>query len=667
MMETAETIQRKETIQREETEPARNQDTEETAAETPVFSVLTEQIPVQQYEGGQYQVDVYGSFTQLKNPDGTTTFLEDSRLLMKRGNMILVSAEMNYLNGRIDQVVVDAITSGNDTARYLSVLEEDHRIEDYYDQIQWPDELSNAGIQEISSTLDTSDTVLMVRYTDNTVAAFNYVTGKLLFKDESEKTSLSFGEYVGNWVTEKWNSLWGPDTIEYNKIKVLEEELKGRPIDAQLKGTLAGNGQNLTSGSQIVYNVNAANSSKAEQSGLSQMISDTSALENYRRAGDTKGSLAASHGTVAEDRVSEEMIAGVETGLAGTGNLSGTVYGENTKAQASSGYETVKNGQSGHGSWESSAVGDHSENGLDSGSSVAGERTVGGTKEELAGNAVEGSDTGLLGDTMGEPDGTSVGSIVERADAGLIGSATEGVKAEAAGNTAEYVNAESAGSTAEGTDTESADGSAEGADMETADSAVEGADGKTADNAIAGADAELMGETSNGVMEEADAESAGHTVNGESGNGSASGADSISQESSGLQTGQEKTAETAEGTTGNGTVSGDGLEQEKKENTETEIADANLSEARLGQFITVYDPETGTYELYDTQEYLNQGRTSEELLGMSQKLANIGGGLPGSSGFYGSQPGIMGYVVTVMGAVFAALLFLRHAINKRFS
>lgn len=189
--------------------------------------------------------------------------------------------------------------------------------------------------------------------------------------------------------------------------------------------------------------------------------------------------------------------------------------------------------------------------------------------------------------------------------------------------------------------------------METADSTVEGADGKTADNAIAGTDAELMGETSNGIMEEADAESAGHTANG--------------ADVDGLQNGQEKAAETAGGTAGNGTVSGNGLEQEKKENTETEMADADLSKARLGQFITVYDPETGTYELYDTQEYLNQGRTGEELLGMSQKLANIGGGLPGSSGFYGSQPGIMGYVVTVMGVVFAALLFLRHAINKRFS
>lgn len=184
-----------------------------------VFQMLPAAQPVQTYDSGDYQIQVFGGFTRMTDAGGISSALEDSRLLYKRGTMLLVSSEFDFYNGRPDQVVVDSVSGSSGTTQYLSVLEQDRSITDYYTDIQWPDELPNSNIVEISSTLDTSDTVLMVRYSDRTVAAFNYVTGKLLFQDESEKTELEFGEYVEGWLTDTWDGLTGGMNGNYVQVE----------------------------------------------------------------------------------------------------------------------------------------------------------------------------------------------------------------------------------------------------------------------------------------------------------------------------------------------------------------------------------------------------------------------------------------------------------------
>ncbi|MBS6396009.1 MAG: hypothetical protein KH452_02475 [Clostridiales bacterium] len=201
-------------------EAAEAQDPAAESAEEGVFQMLPSVQPVQTYGSGDYQIQVFGGFTRMTDAGGISSALEDSRLLYKRGTMLLVSSEFDFYNGRPDQVVVDSVSgSSGTTTQYLSVLEQDRSIEDYYTDIQWPDELPNSNIVEISSTLDTSDTVLMVRYSDRTVAAFNYVTGKLLFRDESEKTELEFGEYVEGWITDTWNGLTDGVNGDYVQVE----------------------------------------------------------------------------------------------------------------------------------------------------------------------------------------------------------------------------------------------------------------------------------------------------------------------------------------------------------------------------------------------------------------------------------------------------------------
>lgn len=191
------------------------------AEEADEFELMPNSVSIQSYLAEEGRVDVYGSFTEFVNESGTAGELNDSMLLMKRGEIVPVSTQFEFIHERPDQVLVDTITGDSGKTQYLSVLTERRVLEDYYTKLQWPEELRNAGIAEISSSLDSSDPVVMVRYTDRSAAAFNYVTGNLLFLDESEKESVGFGEYVQNWLTETADKLFSDENTGYEDSKAV--------------------------------------------------------------------------------------------------------------------------------------------------------------------------------------------------------------------------------------------------------------------------------------------------------------------------------------------------------------------------------------------------------------------------------------------------------------
>ncbi len=668
-----------------------------------LFTILDQQIPIQEYEGGRYEVKVFGNFTRLKNQDGTSSVLEDSRLLMKRGEFIPVSAEMDYLNGRVDQVLVDAINGGSGSARYLSVLEKDQRIEDYYEQIRWPEELSNAGIREISSTLDTNDTVLMVRYTDNTVAAFNYVTGSLLFKDETEKETLSFKDYIGNWFTETWSNLWGPDTVKYDEIKVMEQELKKKPLDALLKGTEAGNGENFSSGDNVMGNVNA-HGSGGTGAGADQMMTGTAGTENYRRPGEAgKYGAAGGQNPAAAGTVSGTVPGGTvgtisgESGGRGAESSQGAGAGQSTAGSQSAVGAGQGTGSAGEGAGSSLGAGTSSAAGTAGrdGDEVAGDAGVSGA-DGATGVSASGADgvTGAGASGVSGADGvTGAGaSGVSGAD-GVTGAGAFGVSG-AEGVTGDGASGDTGASGETGGGASGADGfsgagdDADGEQSEASDS--RGAeDGSEADRESAG-DESSDGELSEDGQSEEDGASGdeeGAETAGKTGAKSGDGREGESSQEDGEGDGEESSQSAAAapggdfggdtGVGGAGTESATGagapgMSAGKDAGVGgTEYAQAagtgkgSIPQVSLTPYVPVYDPETGTYQLYDTKEYFNQNYTAEPLMSVTQKLENVGiTGTGSSRGLFGNQTGVAGYVVTVTGALLAALLLLRCAVNR---
>lgn len=633
--------------------PAFGAETEGQESQNP-FTLLEERIPVQKYEGGQYQVDVYGSFTQLKDREGQTSVVGDNRLLLKRGSMIPVSSEMDYLDGKVDQVLVDSLTGGSKDTQYLSVLEENRRVEDYYEQLKWPEELSNAGIQEISSNLNTSDTVLMVRYTDNTVAAFNYVTGNMLFKDESEKRELNFGDYVSNWMTEKWNNLFGKNTVDYNDIQFLKKELEANPLDTELNGNQAGNGQILSSDGQV-YNKDA-----------------------YSLAG-SKNTGAEAYGS---KRTPQAGNTGLEVGgFWGKGGIEGSDLSQ-TGAPASDGILASDGVLS---SDEAVASKDESQ----TGDSLQGQKDLINIKNE----------TGIMDQgtllQYGMLPGEDIQTPVDMNQMGMDTQALERHMTESAMDSAQ--DPETA--VENGILTEAVlDGRLTDALL-----AIEGKwDQMDSFKQDALIQAGLFNES--GLME---MEAAQKLLAGEAGDDTqvlqilSEEMESIQEssispealedgspaEEEGDQTGTDKT----EGPSAADITEEEGLVHEENPESVQALAsspDDSLSEAaggdvqeeagssgksedmgvaRLEEYLTIYNPETGKYELYDTQEYLRPEEGRENLLSISQKMEKLGMTTTTSRGgiFSDGREG-MGYVLMVVGIVMAFLVLLRVAIYKRF-
>lgn len=546
------------------------------------FQVWETPLAVQSYDSGGYQIDVYGAFTQMTDPNGAVTALEGSRLLYKRGTMLSVSSDFDFYGNRLDQVVVDSVSGSQGTTQYLSVLESDRSLEDYYTEIQWPEELSNSNIVEISSTLDTSEPVLMVRYSDNTVAAFNYVTGSLLFKDESEKSEIGFGEYLEGWFTGTWDNLFGTGNSDYSGVEQLWGEAQtgvfngffssqgsasqgGSYVGGEL--FLTGNGTNLVNGGQ-------AGSEPGGSGGENGLGEDSPKKELTIENGMlvvTGGDQLSMAETVEDAGPQGSPLAGgLESGPLMGSPESGTPESDGKTAEGSGSAASGEPDQSEsdiseRAGWEPEAD-----------SSLPGE---GAGQNEVP----DGLDApGMAGDpeTAGEPQGEGETAEDDTADAvpasGLTG--TEEVRGiESA--------AESPASSLDGTETA-------GTLEETAEQSAAAGDG-----------ASLTDGTGEGGIQTEDISTTSGQIEGTS----ETGGQPEETEPGGSQT--DETGEAGSQTSETGEPEDQAADGDSK--TGTSVSAEGL--------VTVYNPVTKTYEVYVASEYLSSG--SAKPMSLSEKKA----------------------------------------------
>lgn len=527
-----------------------------------VFQMLPAAQPVQTYDSGDYQIQVFGGFTRMTDAGGISSALEDSRLLYKRGTMLLVSSEFDFYNGRPDQVVVDSVSGSSGTTQYLSVLEQDRSIEDYYTDIQWPDELPNSNIVEISSTLDTSDTVLMVRYSDRTVAAFNYVTGKLLFRDESEKTELEFGEYVEGWLTDTWDGLTGGMNGNYVQV----EEAWNQAGNENAVGFLPPGGQAVQDGMNTGGETFLTEDGGNLEAGTGSLSGTEFVPDNGTASGSDKETVL----VIADGRLTETDGLRAEAGEEAAPEDGPRPAGTPESTDVQEGTEEAENGEPSQPSKETQGTGEDGAAGLPA-EEPSGTLEDTGTLTEEADGDGQAADPGLGLDgtaltaaadgngTAEKPGETAAGTPAE--ELGIWNPAGELVGGELS---EELAAGDSAGETMAGAESGESAGTAETAAAEGVSAEMAGED--------AGVSAEMAGEDT-GVS----AEMAGGDIDA-----SDAGILAVSD------------GDMSAGSAGGGTAS---------------------AQAAPTALLTVYDPVTRTYQVYRTAEYLSAGgqeRRSQE-------------------------------------------------------
>ena len=516
-----------------------------------VFQMLPAAQPVQTYDSGDYQIQVFGGFTRMTDAGGISSALEDSRLLYKRGTMLLVSSEFDFYNGRPDQVVVDSVSGSSGTTQYLSVLEQDRSITDYYTDIQWPDELPNSNIVEISSTLDTSDTVLMVRYSDRTVAAFNYVTGKLLFQDESEKTELEFGEYVEGWLTDTWDGLTGGMNGNYVQV----EEAWNQAGNENAVGFLPPGGQAVQDGMNTGGDVFLTEDGGNLEAGTGSLSGTEFVPDNGTASGSDKETVL----VIADGRLTETDGLRAEAGEEAAPEDGPRPAGTPESTDVQEGTEEAENGEPSQPSKETPGTGEDGAAGLPA-EEPSGTLEGTGTLTEEADGEGQAADPGL----------------------GLDGTA---LTAAADGNG----TAEKPGETAAGTPAEELGIWNPAGELVGGELSEELAAGDSAGETMAGAES---GESA-GTAETAAAEGVSAEMAGEDTGVSAemAGGD-IDASAAGILAASD--GDMSAGSAGGGTAS---------------------AQAAPTALLTVYDPVTRTYQVYRTAEYLSAGgqeRRSQE-------------------------------------------------------
>ena len=264
-------------------------------------------------------LDMYSQYS-LATTDGVTA-ARDFRLFAKQGQTFAVDVIAAREDGAgIHDIVADVYRNGQNDYQYLSYLTADGSVKDLGDKLHWPKELSNSSMGEIAGNINGTQPILLVRYQDNTVAAFQYMTGKLLVNDTTEKKEIDFLQYATIWLANLKAGFRSADNTAYLAAVKLTGDLKAEPVDTDLALNVTGTADNvsdeihkaesadrITAGSNLlqgVYNAAAANW-KAE------------ALKADSEKG--KGFLS-----LAEENLSDAMLAFAKNG---TSDADGTAAG----------------------------------------------------------------------------------------------------------------------------------------------------------------------------------------------------------------------------------------------------------------------------------------------------------------------------------------------------
>lgn len=143
-------------------------------------------------------VSTYGGYSMVTA--GETSAFKPYRLYVKQGNLYSFDAAYAATCGVTPAgVVVDTYNNGTSKRTYQSALTDEGKILDSAAALSWPKAISNSSISETAGTVEGEEPILLLRYDNNVVAGFNYLTGELVFIDEGDKVTQTFGDYVNGW------------------------------------------------------------------------------------------------------------------------------------------------------------------------------------------------------------------------------------------------------------------------------------------------------------------------------------------------------------------------------------------------------------------------------------------------------------------------------------
>lgn len=286
-------------------------------------------------------LDMYAQYS-LATTDGITA-ARDFRLFTKLGQMFAVDVATAREDGAgIHDLVADVYRNGQNEYQYLSYLKADGTVKDLGDKIHWPKELSNSSMGEIAGNITGTQPVLLVRYQDNTVAAFQYMTGTLLMKDTSAKKELDFLQYATIWFANLKAGFTSADNTAYLAAVKLTGDLKAEPVDTDLALNVTGDGENV---SDEIHEADTAARVTAG-SNLMQGVYNAAAANWKAEALNAHGEKGQAFLSLAEENLENALLAFAKNGTSdanGMSDVKGTADGNTVAEEEAANVSTEKN------------------------------------------------------------------------------------------------------------------------------------------------------------------------------------------------------------------------------------------------------------------------------------------------------------------------------------
>ena len=603
-----------------------------------LFKVSEETVPAYRTDYSGEEVLSYRTYSMVDHGETRS----DYRLFAKNGKLFGMDPQLDQPYGQgFQSFLADYYSTSQGSTEYLSIVTENRVLEDRKAAIRWPkdenqkDILDNFQILEIGDNLYADEPYVIIRYCDNTTAAFNYLTGTLLFKDDSEKEALGFADYASLWASGKKVALKTMNA--YNSAAGLVDSLSKNPIDDNqvigfIKKTDAPENTADSNGNKLDVAIDGDN-----KVGGSNSTGGTST---------SGGSGGSDQGTETDGTLTENDTKGPESGADG-----GSQNGESGKPSDGDEGAAGENGEkadadkTGTGTGQGSDAdktgneNDRDEDADEAGTDPNGTGQSDGTGNGQAADAEKTGDGEKQSDSKNDSDGVTgenTGAGTENADDGSVQEPGHETGEDKSGNgqDADKAGAESEGGEAgDGQDAEKAGAESEGGKAEDGQDAekagAESEDGKTGDGQkAAGAKAESeSGKTGDGQTADSQNQAAGSKADRNDRAESSDRADRA--EGSGAEGSREGGTARVDGSAliskleskdvGAGEVNTAGSATGEGAGTEPGEAKAVLPSLTSDRaYVTMLTADAGGYEVFRAEDLLTKG--GESLISENRKM-----------------------------------------------
>ena len=218
------------------------------------------------FEYADKEIETYSTYSIIQTSDGNSV-RRDIKLYAKENK--LYGIPVSFVNNKgeeITPVANNLIVDSYNGKEYETVLGTDGKMYDLKEEIEYPEEFENKGIESIGNNLETEEKEIEVKYKNGDIVKFNYQTGEIIKTSKTENKQ-NLLEYIGDKLTEIGEEKTKVESIstKYEESKELENKLEELPIEEAIQKNNTENHENRNDVSEKNENEESNNSEKEKK------------------------------------------------------------------------------------------------------------------------------------------------------------------------------------------------------------------------------------------------------------------------------------------------------------------------------------------------------------------------------------------------------------------